>query len=133
MIKIGKNNKLNNFYKSPIIWFAIYIGIALAITFIVPFPLSLIVYIGIYLFLQTYRIKLIQNNSYHPDEFNKTNRDKENKKQNKFFKSLPNSLFGDKRSSQNSPQPLKFICMNCGKVHSDRSCPVCGSTAVKLG
>lgn len=133
MTKIGKNNNLGNFNGSSIVWFVIYIGIALTISFIVPFPLSLIVYIGIYLFLQTYRIRSIQNRSYHTADLNRTDKESKDKDPNKFFNSLSNTLFGDNKFSQYGPQPIKFICMNCGKEHSDRACPVCGSTAVRLG
>ena len=133
MNKIGENNKLSNVNMSPIIWFAIYIGIGLAITFIVPFPLSFIVYIGIYLFLQMYRLKSIQNKNYHSYGLNKANKGTNNKGSNKFFKSISNSLFGDNKFSQYNSEPLQFICMNCGKEHSKRSCPICGSKTVRLG
>jgi hypothetical protein len=131
--KIGKNNNLSNFNRSSIVWFVIYIGIALAISFIVPFPLSLIVYIGVYLFLQSYRLKSIQNRLYLPSDMTKTGKEPKNKDQNKFLNSLSNSLFGDSNFSQFASPPLKFVCMNCGKEHSERICPVCGSTAVRLG
>jgi len=46
MTKIGNNNNnLSNFNKSAIAWFIIYIAIGLTISFIVPFPLSMIFYI----------------------------------------------------------------------------------------
>ncbi len=98
MTKIGKNNNLSNFNKSAIVWFVIYITIGIAISFIVPFPLSLIAYIGIYLLLQTHRIKSIQKRYYYSET---TNSDKGNNKtkgkgySNKFFNSLSNTLFGD--------------------------------------
>ena len=135
MTKIGKNNNLSNFNKSAIVWFVIYITIGIAISFIVPFPLSLIVYIGIYLLLQTHRIRSLQKRYYYSE----TNSDKGNNKTkgkrypNKFFNSLSNTLFGDNLYSQIGSQPLKFVCMNCGKEHNDRACPSCGSTAVRLG
>ncbi len=30
-------------------------------------------------------------------------------------------------------QKLRTLCMNCGKEHRKRVCPVCGSMAVRLG
>ena len=136
MAKIGKNNNLNNLNKSAVVWFVIYITIGIGISFIVPFPLSLIVYIGIYLLLQTHRIKSIQKRYYYPET---NNSDKGNNKttgkkySNKFFNSLSNTLFGDNQFLSNDSPPLKFVCMNCGKEHKDRVCPFCGSTAVRLG
>jgi hypothetical protein len=138
MTKIGNNNNnnnLSNFNKSAIAWFIIYIAIGLTISFIVPFPLSLIFYIGIYLLLQTHRIKSIQKR-YHYSESNsdkENNKTKDKKYTNKFFKSLSNILFGDNQFLQNGSQSLKFFCMNCGKEHKDGTCPSCGSTAVRLG
>jgi len=133
LTKIGKNNNLSNFNRSPIVWFVIYIGIALAISFTVPFPLSLILYTGIYLIFQTYRIKPIRKRFYHTTNFNQTDKNTKNKGSNKFSNSISNTLFGGNQFPQIGSQLLKIIYMNCGKEHSDRACPVCGSTAVRLG
>jgi hypothetical protein len=135
MTKIGKNNNLNNFNKSAIAWFVIYVTIGIVLSFIVPFPLSLIVYIGIYLLLQTYRMKSIQKRYYYSKIGSDKGNDKTKNKgySSKFFNSLSNTLFGDNHFSWNDSQSLKLICMNCGKEHKDRACPSCGSTAVRLG
>jgi hypothetical protein len=132
LVKIEKDNNLNKINRPSIVWFVIYIGIALAISFTVPFPLSLILYTAIYLIFQTYRFKSIRKRFYRAPDINQTNKETKNKDPNKFFNSLSNTLFGSNQSPQFGPQPLKFICMNCGKEHSDRTCPVCGSTAVRL-
>jgi hypothetical protein len=134
MTKIDKYDNLSNFNKSSIAWFAIYIGIALAVLFTIPFPLSLLFYLGIYLFLQSYRMESIQKRLFSHTDLNKEDNNKTKKKgPNKFFNSISNILFNDNLYSQFGPQPLKFICMNCGKEHNERACPVCGSTAVRLG
>jgi hypothetical protein len=134
MTKIEKYNNLGNFNKSSIIWFVIYIGTALAISFIIPFPLSLVFYLGIYLFLQSYRMESIQKRFYSSVGLNKNIKNKTKKKSpNKFLNSLSNILFNDNLYSQFDPQPLKFICMTCGKEHNQRTCPKCGSNAVRLG
>jgi hypothetical protein len=134
MTKLGKNNNIGNFNRSSIVWLVIYIGIALAISITVPFPMSFILYIGIYLLLQNYRIKSIEKRYYYPNILDKgDNKIKNKRSSNKFFNSISNILFGDNLYSQFESQPLKFICMNCGKEHSGRSCPLCGSTAVRLG
>ena len=133
MVKIEKDNNLSKFNRSSVVWFVIYIGIALAISFTVPFPLSLILYTGIYLIFQTYRIKSIRKRFYHTTNFNQTEKITKNKGSNKFSNSISNTLFGGNQFPQIGSQPLKFICMNCGKEHSDRACPICGSTAVRLG
>lgn len=134
MTKIDKYDNLSNFNRSSVIWFAIYIGIALAVSFTVPFPLSLLFYLGIYLFLQSYRMESIQKRSYSSLGLNKDIKNKTKKKSpNKFLNSISNILFNDNLYSQFGPQSLKFVCMTCGKEHNERACPVCGSTAVRLG
>jgi hypothetical protein len=133
LTKIKKNNNWSNFNRSSIVWFVIYIGVALIISFTVPFPLSIILYTGIYLIFQTCRFKSIRKRFYHTIDSNQTDKETKNKGSNKFFRPFYNILFGGNQFPQFGPQPLKFICMNCGKEHSNRKCPVCGSTAVKLG
>jgi hypothetical protein len=60
LTEIEKDNNLRNFNRSSIVWFIIYSGIALVISFTIPFPISLIVYIGIYLFLQSYSLNPVE-------------------------------------------------------------------------
>ena len=134
MTKIEKYNNLGNFNRPSIIWFVIYIGIALAISFIIPFPLSLVFYLGIYLFLQSYRMESIQKRFYISVGLNKNIKNKTKKKSpNKFLNSISNILFNDHLYSQFGPRPLKLICMTCGKEHNQRTCPKCGSNSVRLG
>lgn len=134
MTKIEKYNNLGNFNRSSFIWFVLYIGIALAISFIIPFPLSLVFYLGIYLFLQSYRMESIQKQFYNDKDLNKGNYETKNKGYlKKFFNSFSNILFNDNLNSQFGTQPLNFVCIICGNEHNERTCPKCGSNAVKLG
>lgn len=79
-----------------------------------------------------YRLKAFQNRYRHSYGLNKANEGTNNKGLNKF-NSISNSLFGDNKFSQHGSKPLQFVCMNCGKEHSMRSCPLCGSKTVRLG
>ncbi len=131
MAKIDENNNLkNNFDKSSIAWFAIYIAIGLAISFAVPFPLSLLLYFGVFLLLQKYRLESIERRR-SSDTLSKTN---SNPKDRGLFdgiiNSISNTLYGDPYGSFGY-RPLRFCCTNCGREHKKRSCPVCGSMAVR--
>ena len=85
--------------------------------------------------LQSYRIDNIQKEySYLSKTSNNNNNNNETKSNivNKFFKSISNTLYSNPFELAGS-QPLRFYCMNCGKEHNKRSCPNCGSMAVRLG
>ena len=50
------------------------------------------------------------------------------------YKPFSSSAFGQKSSnSGNLYKHIKYYCLNCGKEHSQFSCPNCGSKAVKAG
>ena len=50
------------------------------------------------------------------------------------YKSLSSSGFGHSSSnSSNLYNAIKYYCLNCGKEHSQLTCPNCGSKAVKAG
>jgi hypothetical protein len=132
MTKIDENNNLNNYNRSSIAWFIIYIAIGLAISFIIPFPLSLLVYLGIFFMLQSYRINKIQKEYYLSKTSNNNNNYTKSNRINRFIKSISNTLYSNLYELAGS-QPLRFYCMNCGKEHNKRSCPDCGSMAVRLG
>ena len=108
----------NNNY---LIWLFIYMGIGFAISFIIPFPLSIGVLFLVLFSLNDYRI------------------DHALRKQGMggikgLFKSK-SSLFAHK---SNGPliegyNPIKYFCMNCGYELKNNECPKCGSKAVKVG
>jgi len=85
---------------------AIYIAIALAISFIVPFPYSFIAIIGT-LLLVSYYIRRHQ--------FRRIG----------LFGS--SSMFGGSGYRSNSNSSLNYYCMNCGRKHNQSACPKCGS------
>ena len=131
MAKIDGNNNLNdNFDKSSIAWFAIYIAIGLAISFAMPFPLSLLLYLGVFLLLQKYRLESIEKRR-SSDTLSKTNNNpKEKGLFNGILNSISDTLYADPYGSFGY-RHLRFCCMNCGREHKKRSCPACGSMAVR--
>jgi hypothetical protein len=123
------NNNVGNNKNNPIqinnylIWMFVYIGIGLAISFIIPFPLSLGVLFLALILLNIYRKDLAL------------------KKQGRggikdLYKSMSSS-FANQSSGFGAGgfgyNPIKFYCMNCGYEHRNDACPKCGSKAVKVG
>ena len=118
------NNKNNSIQKSNyLIWMLVYIGIGLAISFIIPFPISLGVLFLVFILLNTYKTDLAL------------------RKQGRggikgLYKSMSSSFanrssnFGTRGFEYN---PIKFYCMNCGYEHRNDACSKCGSKAVKVG
>ena len=93
-------------------WMGIYMGMGLAISFILPFPVSLlamfIAIIGIdYLRARYIMKKMGINNIRH--------------------------MFNSFSAPQTGYQPLKYYCMSCGIEHRETSCPNCGSKMTRVG
>jgi hypothetical protein len=92
-------------------WMAIYVAIALAISFIVPFPFSFIAIMGTILFVSYY----VRRRQF-----------------GRIGLSGPFSMFGGgNQSSSNSS--LNYYCMNCGTRHNQSACPKCGSKMKRVG
>ncbi len=88
---------------------AIYFAIALAISFIVPFPFSLIAIIGALLFVSYY----VRRRQF-----------------GRIGLSDSSSMFG---GSGNPSGQLNYYCMNCGRKHNQAACPKCGSKMKRVG
>jgi hypothetical protein len=93
-------------------WMAIYIAIALAISFIVPFPFSFIAILGTILFVSYY---------VRRRQFGRIGLSGSSSK----FRGIGN------QSSSNSS--LNYYCMNCGREHNRAACPKCGSKMKRVG
>jgi hypothetical protein len=122
------NNNVNNGKTNPfrsnnyLTWLLVYISIALAISFIVPFPVSLGVLMLILVLLNVFRTDLALKRQGLDG-----------------IKGLYKSMsLGAGRSSNLGSNgfgypPVKFYCMSCGYGHKNNSCPKCGSKTVKVG
>src|SRR5918996_1144860 len=99
------NSHYNNntqFFFNIMIWLGISLGISLTISVLLPFPMSLVVIIAVFVLLNFYmRRKLMQ-------------------KMRMNEAGIPSLMDGGGSS-------LKYSCINCGTQHKDVSCPNCGS------
>jgi len=129
MSKIGDYKNFSGLGKNYFVWFAIYITIGLVLSFTLPFPISLLMYIGIILILQAFRIRKIQH-FYQANTSDSSIKDIKNKRFRGFIQSISDTLFYNPYSI--GSEPLRFVCMNCKNEHKERRCPNCGSGAVKV-
>lgn len=137
MVKVFDNNgERNNFTLSDsvyILWLAICMIMGFGVYFIIPFPLSLVASLAIFLLMnitmKRYAISVMKKKYGYNNDNAKTNK---NGGLKGFFNSISASLYADPYNAFGY-QPLKFYCMDCGKEHEERKCPVCGSMAVRVG
>jgi hypothetical protein len=90
-------------------WLGLSLGISLAISLIIPFPLSLVVIIGVFILLNFYMRKRMMGR-------------------------MGAGMFGSMSSSSGfGDNSLKYYCMNCGTKHKEAACPKCGSKMKRVG
>lgn len=100
------NSDTKRFAVTQMMWIGISLAISLALSFILPFPISLVAMIGVFLFM-TYVMR---------------------KRQMRRM-GLARSGF----SSFGTSKTVDYYCMNCGTKHNHASCPHCGSRLKKAG
>ena len=102
--------KLSNnrdFLSQQLMWIGISLVISLAISFIVPFPYSLPIIIGVFILLSFY----VRQRAMKRMGMSGT------------------SMFG----GYNSGSTLSYYCMNCETKHNQVACPKCGSKMKRVG
>ena len=98
------------FLTQQLLWIVISIGISITISMFVPFPLSWVVIIGVFLVLSFYmRYRMM-----------------------KKMGSGGGGMFGS-LSSPFSGNSVNYYCMSCGTKHREASCPRCGSKMKRVG
>jgi hypothetical protein len=108
----GDNKRYRN---RQLVWLGIYTGIGLAIVFLLPFPIDLILLIGTMVGMNFIRRRWLMAKYLG------------GKNIGGLFGSIPSSMTG------NQPRPLKYYCMNCGNEHKEIACPSCGSKMKRVG
>ena len=96
------------FLKVQLVWIGISLAISLALSVLLPFPLSLIAIIGVIIGLTYYQRR----------------------------KMLRNGVYGSQMGfmgAQGSSAGVNFYCISCGMKHREASCPKCGSRMKRAG
>ena len=95
------------------IWFGISIGISLTISMLVPFPVSLIAIIGVFILLNFYMRRRVMSRM-------------------RGGAGAGIGIFGS-MSSTLGGSSLNYYCMSCGTKHKEAACPKCGSKMKRVG
>ena len=88
-------------------WFGISIAISLIISLLLPFPISLVVIIGVFILLNFYMGRRMT------------------RRIGVGRAGMFGSMFGD--------NSLNYYCMSCGTKHKEAACPKCGSKMKRVG
>jgi len=121
---IGGNSNNKQIRTNYWVWLAAYLVIGLAVSFVVPFPLSFGIVLLVYFALNAVRMHIALKRQGMPGGIKD------------LYKSMSPSLGGSWSNSAGAGMgysPIKFYCMNCGYEHKENSCPKCGSKAVRTG
>lgn len=111
------NNK--QFLINQIMWLGISLGISIAISLLLPFPISLVTTIGVFILISFYvRKRTMQRAGMGGGRVG-------------MFGSMSSS--SSSSSSMFGDNALKYYCMSCGTQHKQAECPKCGSKMKKVG
>ncbi|MGH9983224.1 MAG: hypothetical protein ACRD8W_04620 [Nitrososphaeraceae archaeon] len=105
------NTSNKQFLSNSIKWMFVYLGISLTISFLVPFPASLVIIIITVFAISFMRRKLIMKNT----DIN------------------IRGMFSSNSSRPYEYSRVKYFCMSCGLQHKETECPKCGSKMKRLG
>jgi hypothetical protein len=125
----NKNNKNKQIQSNSWIWLIAYMAIGLAISFVVPFPISFVVALFVFFLLNAVMMHIALKRQGVVGGIKE------------LYKSVSTSFGGDSRNNNGGAfggdslvySPIKFYCMNCGYEHRENACQKCGSKAVRLG
>src|ERR671933_1579013 len=100
---MDNNNK--QFLMNQMMWFAISIAISITISILLPFPISLVTIMGVFILLNFYmRNRMMRKMGIGSGML--------------FGSMSSNSMFGH--------SAVRYYCMSCGTQHKQVSCPKCG-------
>jgi len=96
---------------TQIVWMGISFGISIAISLLLPFPISLAAIFAVFILLNFYMRKRMMRRMGMGSSM--------------FGPMSSSSMFGD--------NSLKYYCMSCGTKHKEIACPKCGSKMKRVG
>lgn len=114
----NENQKIR--HSNYLIWLFIYMSIGLVTSMVLPFPISLGVFLLALFLLNIIRSEIVLRKTGIGGIKG-------------LYKSFTSLGFGRSIGNGLRYAPLKFYCMNCGNEHREVACPKCGSKAVRAG
>jgi hypothetical protein len=102
------NPDTRKFFSTQMMWIGISLAISLALSFLLPFPISLVAIIAVFLSI-SYLTRRMQMRHMG------------------IRGSISTSFLGGDSSKVN------YYCLSCGYKHSDSACPRCGSKMRRAG
>ena len=124
------NNRNKQIQSNYWIWFIAYMGIGVAVSFILPFPISFGVALLVFLLLNAARTHIALKRQGMPGGLKDLYKSMSSSLGSSSWNS---SIFGGLGGMGIGYSPIKFYCMNCGYEHRKNACPKCGSKAVRVG
>jgi hypothetical protein len=111
--KLSINNS-KQFILNQLLWIGISFGISLAISLLLPFPVSLAAIFGVFILLNMYMRRIMLR---------------------RMSSAGAKGIFGSMSPifSSNNSSSLKYYCISCGTQHREIACPSCGSKMKKVG
>jgi ribosomal protein L37AE/L43A len=107
---------------NQIMWLGISLGISIAISLLLPFPISLVTTIGVFILISFYvRKRTMQRAGMGGGG------------RVGMFGSMSSASSSSSSSSMFGDNALKYYCMSCGTQHKQVECPKCGSKMKKVG
>jgi hypothetical protein len=108
-------DNIRSYRYRQLVWLGTYIGIGLAIVFLLPFPIDLIFLIGAMVGMNFIRRRWLMKKYLGGKDIRG------------LFDSYSSFLSGKQTRT------LKYYCMNCGNEHNEIACPKCGSKMKRVG
>jgi hypothetical protein len=112
------NNNNRQFLINQLVWIGISFGISLAISLLLPFPVSLAAIFGVFILLNMYMRRIMMKRMGRMDGGAG------------MFGSMSSMFSG---GASNNGSSLMYYCMSCGTQHREAACPNCGSKMKKVG
>jgi hypothetical protein len=110
----SNNNSNKQFALNQLIWIGISIAVSFAISRLLPFPISLVAIIGVFLVLGYF----MRSNTMR--KIGMRSRD-------------GSGIFGSINPTGTGDRALKYYCLSCGTQHNQVECPKCGSKMKRVG
>ena len=110
--KMSINNNNKQFLVNQIVWIGISFSISLAVSFVLPFPVSLVAIFGVFILLNMYMRRVMIK---------------------RIGSMGGGATFGSMFGANQNSSSLKYYCMSCGTEHRQIACPKCGSKMKRIG